>query len=164
MNAFPTMPGGAIDRIIAHCTVIGAAHTAELFRAVRHGEICLIAPEHRDTLVPMGNLKRAPRPVLVVIGDDDYAGTGPAGWACTPTLLRWARQAIVHGTGATIPSYRLAVEMAVGCRRGLLIETNSAFAPVWREALCTARQPVSTLTLVAPNNAHPVMPAQERMP
>lgn len=111
----------------------------------------------------MAMLKRAPRPVLVLIGDDDYASTGPAGWACTPTLLRWARAAMVHGTGADVATYQLAVQMAVGCRRGLLIETSSPFARVWREALRTARQPVPNVTLVAPNDAHPVMPARGAM-
>ena len=163
MTTFPTTPAAAIDHAIGQAVTIGFHHTAELLRAVRRGEICLIAPEDRTALVSMGSLKRAPLPVLVLIGDDDYASTGPAGWACTPTLLRWARQAIVHGTGADVPTYRLAVEMAVGCRRGLLIETSSVFAPVWREALRTARQPVPTLTLVAPDGAHPVMPARGAM-
>lgn len=149
----------AIDHAIARAVTIGFPHTAELLRAVQRGEICLVAPDDRAARVTMASLKRAHLPVLVLIGDDDYASTGPAGWACTPTLLRWARQAIVHGTGADITTYRLAVQMAVGCRRGLFVETNSVFAPVWAEALRLVRQPVPTLTLVAPNGRHPVMPA-----
>jgi hypothetical protein len=163
MSLFPTMPGAAIDRAVAAAATAGAEHMAELLRAVRRGEIALVQPLDRSAPVSMARLKRAPRPVLVVIGDDDYCSTGPSGWACLPTLLCWARGAIVHGTGANVESYRGAVAMAQQTGRGVLVETSSGCAVAWREAFRTAGRPVQTLTLLPHGGVHPLMPARGAM-
>jgi len=163
MSAFPSFSAAVLDRAVAAAAIAGAGHTAELLRAVRRGEIALIQPQNRAVMVSLSTLKRSPRPVLVVVGDDDYQSTGPSGWACFPALLRWARAAIVHGTGADVESYRWAIAMARATGRGLLIETSSVFALTWREAFRTARNPAPTLTLVPRNGVHPVMPARGAM-
>ena len=105
MNAFPTMPGAVIDRAVAAAATGGAGHMAELLRFVRRGGMALVQPQDRAALVSISMLKLAPRPVLVVIGDDDYASTGPAGWACARRLLHWSQWACIHAAGAEVAQY-----------------------------------------------------------
>jgi hypothetical protein len=103
----------------------------------------------------MKMLKRSPRPVLVLVGDDDYATTGPAGWSATAMLLRWATSAVVHGTGGDIATYRMAADIAAANGRFLLIETSSAHVSTWRAALQAAGVP--HLSLVPPSGGcHPL--------
>ena len=70
-------------------------------------------------------------PMIAVLGDDDYASTGPTGWPATRRLFRWAKGAMIHATGADAPSYQAAIRMAIGSRRFLLIETSSDCAAEW---------------------------------
>jgi hypothetical protein len=65
-----------------------------------------------------------------------------------------ARGAMVHATGADVPTYRLAIGMALVHRRFLLIETDSAHAHDWGEALHKRRIPA--LGLVPPDGVHPL--------
>jgi hypothetical protein len=158
MNAFPTMLGEVIDRAVAAAATAGAGHTAELLRAARRGEIAFVQPQDRAALVSMSALKRAPRPVLVVVGDDDYQSTGPAGWVCAARLLRWSRWTCIHASGAEVAEYRAIAAATVLHWRALLIETSSAQAENWAAALYAAnRQPHGCIVLPG-NGLHPVMP------
>ena len=130
----------AIDRLISVCADLGLVGRVELLRAVRRGEISLAEPP-RDRTVPLKVLERSFRPLIVIIGDDDYASTGPDGWTAVPRVLRWSRGAMVHATGADAPSYQMAIGMALECRRFALIETDTAHARQWGAALIAKRVP-----------------------
>lgn len=117
-----------IDRLIAAAASMNLPGRVELLRAVRSGSINLMEGD-RQSAAPMKALEQSTRPVVFVIGDDDYASTGPAGWAAWQRLSYWARFAMVHATGADAPSYRLAIGMALLHGRMLLIETEFGACP-----------------------------------
>lgn len=87
-------------RAIAHGEAVGCPHMAELLRPAMRGELNLVVPMRDTRMPPLHRMERHGRPVVVIVGDDDYASTGPAGWACAAKLRSWARFAIVHGSGA----------------------------------------------------------------
>ncbi len=134
--AFRTVP--EIDRMIAEAVISGAAATAELFRVARREDlrVCLV---ERSATVPIGLLKRAGGPVLVVLGDDDHASTGPDGFPRLAPLLRWANAATVHAAGADIVTYRSIAAAAQRAKRFLLVETDAAHAADWMQALARER-------------------------
>ena len=107
------------------CSTLGQVGRVELLRAVRRGAISLIECP-RSGIPPRRALEDQRRPVLVLLGDDDYAATGPAGWAAMPRLLRWARGALVHGTGTDVPTYQAAVAGTLATGRFVLVETSAA--------------------------------------
>src|SRR4051812_42174861 len=92
-----------IDRLIAHCAALGLSGRVELLRAVRTREIALIESARDGVFRMPENLAR---PVIVLLGDDDYATTGPTGWATTRRLLHWAKAGLVHASGADVTSYQ----------------------------------------------------------
>jgi hypothetical protein len=129
-----------MDRLIAAYAQFGMVGRVELIRAVRRGEINLVEPT-RDRTVPAKVLERSLRPLVVVLGDDDYASTGPSAWAATRRLFRWARSAMVHASGADAPSYQIAIGMALTRGRFILIETDTTHAQEWGDALTAHRIP-----------------------
>ena len=163
MIAFPTVSGAVIDRAVAAAATAGAGHLAELLRAVRRDEIAFVQPVDRAALVSMSALKRAPRPVLVVVGDDDYHSTGPGGWACATRLLRWSQWTCIHASGAEVGQYRAIVAATVLHGRALLIETSSAQAENWAAAL-SAANPYARRCLILPcTGPHPIVPDRGAM-
>jgi hypothetical protein len=144
-----------LDRLVAAACVSDAPHFARLAKAVRAGTHNLVIP-NRQAMAPMGMLKRSPRPVVLLLGDDDYCSTGPNGWACVPKVFAWAQKALVHGTGADIASYQMALDAASVCRRFLLVETDSSLATEWAEAIAAARSAIPTLILLPRDGVHPV--------
>jgi hypothetical protein len=147
-----------IDRLIARASMLNLPGRVELLRAVRDGAINLIEIE-RKAEAPMRAMERSTRPVVILIGDDDYRSTGPTGWAAWRRLGYWSNGAMVHATGGDAKSYRLAIGLALMEPRFLLIETDSAHAHDWGAALQKRRIPC--IGLVPPSGAHPVMPARE---
>lgn len=127
-----------IDRLIALAVSMSCVGRVELLRAVRAGVISLVELE-RDAALPVRAMQKLRRPVLLLVGDDDYASTGPAGWATTRRLSYWAKGAMVNATGADVPSYRAAISMALTYRRFVLIETDTAHAEEWANALVARR-------------------------
>jgi hypothetical protein len=149
-----------LDRLIAHAAALELVGRVELLRAVRRGEINLVEVS-REASAPMLAMEQSPRPVVLVLGDDDYCATGPTGWAAWKRVSYWARAAMVHATGADVASYQMAIGMALVQPRFLLIETDSAHASEWGEALHRRRIPA--LGLVPPNGVHPVTPPSAAM-
>ena len=147
----------ATDRLNAAAYPAGFVGRVELLRVVRNREIALVESD-RKADVPERVLAETTKPLIVVLGDDDYQSTGPTGWAAVPGLLRWAKGALIHGTGADVPSYRAAIGMALLARRFLLIETDSAHAREWGNALLV--QGIPFLGLLPSEGVHPVKPGK----
>ena len=102
------------------------------------------------------------RPCCVLIGDDDYASTGPDGWACAHRLPWWAKAAIVHGTGGRPEHHAAVVQFTLGYGRLVLIETDSAHMVAWRAPFVSSRVPV--LMIQPPDDGpHPVQPPRGQM-
>ncbi|HYE70098.1 MAG TPA: hypothetical protein VD932_01070 [Aquabacterium sp.] len=115
---------------IVHAQQIGASHLVPLLRMVRTGAVN-VAFVTRGTPAPMGRLKRSNRPAIALLGDDDAAPTGPAGWPQAERLVKWCGAAVVHSTGAKAEHYAAATALALAHRRLLLVETNTAMEPAW---------------------------------
>lgn len=125
--------GGALATI--------APHNLPLIRAVQARTLAVVAPTRNSPGSFLRRIEAGGRPVIVLIGDDDHASTGPAGWRCAARLNRWTRATMVHGSGANPAHYEAAVFAARGCGRVVLIECVSAHAPAWR-AVFEGRCPV----------------------
>jgi hypothetical protein len=149
-----------IDRLIATYANFGMIGRVELLRAVRRGEINIAEPA-RDAVVPLRVLERSPRPLIVVLGDDDYSSTGPAAWPATRRVFRWAKGAMIHATGADVASYRMVIGLALVCRNFLLVETDTAHMREWSEALRARRIP--SICLPPPEGVHPAPVARGAM-
>lgn len=142
---------------IAKMQVCGRVGYVELLRAVREGAIALCPIGRRDSRFQPSDAHG--KPVVIVIGDDDYASTGPAGWACTEAVANYASAAVVHGAGATASTYKMAIVNALAVGKVVLVETSSAYADAWAEAF--ARMP--TIVIAPPERAHPVSRPKEQM-
>ena len=163
MNAPPFARVGdpdTIDRVIAILAAHGQEHRVALLRAVRRGEVNLIEAM-RAGIVPSRVLKDKSRPLVVLIGDDDYVTTGPTGWSTLPKLLRWANGAMVHASGGDAPSYEMAIGMALTRRRFLLVEASSERVREWGDALLAKRIPF--VCFVPREGAHPVPIGKENV-
>lgn len=152
-NPFRVNNSADLDRLITFAQQ-HAPHRAVLFQAVRHGLITL-AEITRDGPLPAKNLERSKRPALVLVGDDDGLDCGPNGWAARSRLAGWARHAIIHATGADVPSYALVVAMALQRGRVVLVETGTAHGPAWHQMF--SKVGVPTVNLIAPSGGiHPI--------
>ena len=127
-----------------------------LVNALADGRITLVIPRRTDR-APLDAMRRATRPVLVLIGDDDYVSTGPDGWRCAQKVTRWARAGLVDGAGGERRDYEAAVVGAETHKRFVLIETASCHIPAWL-ALLTSK-PV--LVIVPKGGPHPVAEMRE---
>jgi hypothetical protein len=130
---------------------------APIFRALLVGEIAMCMPLPQQRL-PVKELDRLGKPVIVMICDDGPIWTGPQGWECATRALRWAGGAMLHGSGGEVDHYRFALVGAERCRRFVIVDTSSAHLPEW-EALASAhignRQILSVKPL--PGHSHPAV-------
>jgi hypothetical protein len=134
----------------------GQRGMAELLRHVSAGRIALVGLDARNRDFPVDKI-RPHVPTVCVIGDDDYASTGPAGWLSAAAVAGWARSAIIHAAGDTAENYREAVYGAVQCGTCALIETDTANAAEW-----AALFPDRPRLLVWPREGlHPILPQRE---
>lgn len=149
-----------VARLIAMGEAQGHGPMTEMLRPVMRGELNLILPLRDTQMPPLRRMEKQGRPVVVLIGDDDYCSTGPDGWACAAKLRQWARFAIVHGTGAQRAHYAFGVAMALQERRLLFIETGSQAAQLWAGFLKERAPPLRFMGFLPPDGVHPVMPAR----
>jgi hypothetical protein len=143
-----------IDRLIALTANMNLVGRIELLRAIRAGVLNMVELD-REGKLPVRAMEKSARPVLVLIGDDDYAATGPTGWAATRRLLYWAKAGLVHATAADAASYRMAMRMTSAHRRVALIETDTAHAAQWSTALVARRIPCIEL-MPGDGGTHPI--------
>ena len=149
-----------LDRLTATVATL-APHHLPLFRAVRAGLIELVMPRRETGWRFLREADAKRRPVLLLIGDDDHASTGPDGWRCAKRLPPWTRAAVVHGTGGEAAHYAAAVGFAIGHGRLVMLETDSAHLAEWT-ALFANRVPL--LTIRPPDDGlHPAPISREAM-
>jgi hypothetical protein len=132
---------------------------AELLRELLTGTFSLVSASGRTALVNPDELARAQHACVVLIGDDDYASSGPAGWRCAETIAAWARCAVIHAAGASAETYHEAVQGARLLGRAALIETDTAHAEEW--ASLFVGKPA--LLVLPREGAHPVLPPRSAM-
>jgi hypothetical protein len=120
--------------VIAHLSRSQYAYKVPLYRAAQAGMISLCEIT-RGATPPLKRLDRTDRPSIVLVGDDDYASTGPAGWVATRRLMYWIRAALVHGTGGTMEDYCGAVAMALKWDKVVLVETSSEHLVNWADVV-----------------------------
>jgi len=153
MNTRP-LDAASIAKAIAYCRA-HSPHTVPLLEAAQCRAISLAGLTQRGTL-PAKTLERTRLPALVVVGDDcaDGTDTGPDGWAATRSLARWARYAVIHGSGGTVEEYRRVVLLAVQVRKLVLVECGNAHLMAWHQVFAGAGVP--TLNIYPSDGAHPV--------
>lgn len=138
----PVMAGNLhpqnIARAIQLCEAHDSQHHIPLFQAAGAGRIAMTALTDRLSRPNINALRKARRPALILVGDDEGATTGPLGWAATAQLMGWAKGAVVHGSGGDRTSYMMAVLLAEDFGRLLLIETSSDAVASWAAALVRA--------------------------
>lgn len=149
-----------IARMIGQAELAGAGFYTPLLRRVMQGELNACAPMRHTAMPPLYRLGKKGRPLVVIIGDDDYRPAGPDTWACADKLRAWASFAVVHGTGGRPEHYAMAAEMAMQVRRLLLIETTSAAAQDWAGFLRERTPILPFMGVLPPVGAHPVVPAR----
>ena len=154
------MKRAEIARMIERAEIAGANYYTPLLRRVMQGEMNACAPMRDTMMPPLYRLGKTGRPVVVIIGDDDYRPAGPDTWTCAPKLREWAAFAIVHGTGGQPHHYEMAAEMAMQVRRLLLVETTSDAAQDWAAFLQERSPALPFMGILPPQGAHPVMPAR----
>jgi len=130
---------------------------AALFRAVRGRQISLIVAT-RGTPISHKVLNQSQRPTVVLLGDDDGASSGPAGFRSWRRLKSWAGCGLIHAAAADVETYTVAIAMAVLQGRLVLIETSSAQEPAWAEALQAAG--ILAVGVLPRGGGHPVRPGR----
>ena len=130
--------------VIAHLSQSGFAFKVPLYRAAQAGLISLCEIT-RDGTPPLKRLDRTGRPVVILVGDDDYASTGPTGWISTRKLMHWTRAALVHGSGGTAEDYCGAVALAIRWNKFLLVETSSDHLAAWTEVVQRAPRRIAAV-------------------
>lgn len=99
------------------------------------GRCGLVGIAERDTAFPTAKLATLRRPVILLIGDDDDAATGPLSWRCARPAGRWAAAVMVHGAGPKAEHYQAAITAVALVRRVLLVETSSTHVMAWARFL-----------------------------
>ncbi|MBN8889214.1 MAG: hypothetical protein ABS99_05720 [Acetobacteraceae bacterium SCN 69-10] len=131
-----------------------------LVRAAAAGKIAVAEPGRIATGKAVRSMLNRPGlPEVVLIGDDDYRSTGPAGWRCADWLAGWGRRALIHGAGGEGRHYEVAVQAAVAGRRLALVETTSAHAAAWA-ALLRDRMPSLIVVPKPGDGPHPIPPVR----
>ena len=145
-----------VARMIGQAETAGVGYYTEWLRPVARGELNVMAPMRDTPQPPFYRLGKQGRPVIALVGDDDYQPAGPATWASAARLRAWAAFAIVHGAGAKREHYEMAAVMAKQVRRLLFVETTSEAAQEWAGFL-SERTPKLPFMGVLPNDGpHPI--------
>lgn len=148
----------AMARMINATQQANAPHVP-IFQAAMSGAIALVMVSDRKVPLPLKRMERERRPVLVLIGDDDYASTGPAGWHCARKAAAWTRAALIHGAAGHPDHYQAAVANTLMHGRFLMVETAAAHLHAWAALLATKPALVITPT----GGQHPLPPPREAL-
>ncbi|MGI4799006.1 MAG: hypothetical protein ACRYG8_34205 [Janthinobacterium lividum] len=149
-----------IAKMIEHSQVMGCGYLAHLLRPVLAGNINLLMPLRDTVMPPLYRMQKAGKPVVALLGDDDYQPAGPDTWACAAKLRNWATFAIVHGTGAQDQHYQAAAALTYVHKRLLMIETTSTAAHLWAGFL-KQRADLPFMGFLPSEGSYPIMPPRE---
>ncbi len=105
---------------------------AALVRETMQGDLVLLTVSGRAFSPAKGFDTTNPSTILMV-GDDDYASTGPTGWRSSGRVARWAACAVIHAAAASADTYLEAAHAARETGRCALIETVPKHAAAWAE-------------------------------
>ncbi|OYV50478.1 MAG: hypothetical protein B7Z77_05750 [Acidocella sp. 20-58-15] len=141
---------------VAALTATLAPHKLPLVRAAQRGIVNIIEP-NRGAVIPKRMLEDTRRPNIILLGDDDYASTGPDGWACARRLRYWGKSAIIHAAGAEEVHYNAALAQALLVRRFVFIECDEAHRESWKRFFIR-QMPI--LIIKAEDGLHPMHPAK----
>ena len=125
---------------------------AALTREMMRGGLALIYVTDRAAAIDLDGVTEKHRATVLIIGDDDHASTGPAGWKCAEAVAAWGACAVIHAAGATAETY---LEAARGGRilgACVLVETDTAHAEQWT-ALFVGKP---TLLVLPRGGVHPL--------
>ena len=93
---------------------------------------------------------------MVLIGDDDGADRGPAGWPMARRAVGWAAGILLHAVGAEISHYEAAIVAAEIVGRVLVIECSPPTLPAWTTLVQAASHRPSVLAIVPRGGVHPL--------
>ena len=163
LSAKTTTPVG-IARGIALLETIGEQFRIPLLRALQHDLIAL-AVLSTGQAPPLAKLDRTQRPaVVVLVDDDDATRLGPSGWHYAARVMRWARGALLHGTGGQPEHYDLAILAAQQVRHLVLVETSSSQLDAWRALALRSIPPKHIVQIEPPNGGvHPEPMSRDAM-
>ena len=147
-----------LEKVTA-AVAVNAPYALPIYRAARDGLINLIQAG-RGAQIPQKMLERPGRPIVVLISDDDYQGTGPAGWFCGLRCRRWARGCMIHAAAGEAQHYEIALKGALLTGRFLLVETSMDQHAAWKSFLDPK---IPTLTIISRTGVHPAWVARETM-
>ena len=146
-----------VARAINLLEMLNEQFRAPLFRAVPLGQIALTVLGTGQA-PPLSRLDKTGFPgVIVLTDDDDTTRLGPDGWRYGARILRWARGAMLHGSGGQPEHYQMAVEGAQRCGRLVLVETCSTQIDAWTALALRTLAPGRILKIQPPaGGIHPV--------
>ena len=131
-------------------------HRVPLLRALYTGRIQYFEALRSRSGQTKRFLAIASKPAVILIGDDDDAPTGPAGWSVAERALGWANYVILHGAGGEAEHYEAAVRLAEQFGRVAIIESTSARLDEWKAATRRwARRAYGVLVVECPGKPHP---------
>lgn len=125
---------------------------AALLREMMRGGLALVSITDRAATADLDEVRQKCRPTVLIVGDDDHASAGPAGWKCAHAVAAWAACAIVHAAGATAETYLEAAHAGRFMGACALIETDTAHAEQWT-ALFVGKP---TLLVLPRGGVHPI--------
>lgn len=148
--------------VIGQAERLGQGFRLPIYRAVLACRINLTEVT-RGGVVPSRALKTSPRPLLIVLGDDDHVPSGPDGWPQARKLLRWAKAVVIHAAGGEAQHYEAIVAITRRSDRCLLIETTSGHLDAWLD-LVRARRPALPVLAIKVPPGDPQHPTLQRPP
>jgi len=156
--AFPVNDLTGLAAAIVLTEQAGAPGTAYLMRALAAGRIALLplVPVESATKFKAWARVTKHRPAVALIGDDDGFNRGPCGWAQARRAVAWSRKVLLHGAGAELFHYELAVMSAELTYRTLIIECCTATMYGWIELVRAAPHRPSTLIITPGDGPHPL--------
>ena len=158
MTTGRTVIPAELDDAIARASQLGMAHQVPLLRALRLGIVSAAFVSRAASAIDLNRFGN--RPAVVVLQDDDFQASGPAGFPVARKALRWGRAFMLHAAGGEPQHYAALVEAALSLRRVVLIETSADRAEGWftfaKQA--TAPRPPRGLVIWPRGNVHPVVP------
>jgi hypothetical protein len=154
-----------LNRAIVQAEAQGSPGWAHLARGLAAGRNAFlpVTPEMSATRFKRFTRMTTDRPTVVLIGDDDGLERGPGGWLLARRAVAWARAVMIHGAGAELAHYEVAIIAAELTGRCLIIECGTATLAAWTALVRAAPHKPETLVIQPHGGAHPIPLARETL-